>query len=155
MPAQTPPVLQYLETSPARARHVKMNDELVNDLLQQRQIPAATADCFDLLRRERFGPQAVAVGCSQIFAFCVRSFPIRLLIGTEPPFDAIGIITAGIHPKHNRRTGVKELSGGDNFIALSRSNFAGSMHRAATRANENCKQARQRKTAPGKSEAGG
>lgn len=49
MDAQVAHVVQNLEALPARATDVIVNDKLVHDPLQKRQVPAATTDPLDLL----------------------------------------------------------------------------------------------------------
>ena len=47
MNAQITMVLQDVKTLPAHAAHVEVNDKLIHDALQQRQVPAAAADLLN------------------------------------------------------------------------------------------------------------
>ena len=60
MDAQAAHVLEDLEALPAGAADVEVEDELIDDPLEQRQVPAAAADALDLLRRSGRG----CAGCS-------------------------------------------------------------------------------------------
>ena len=61
MDAEVPMVLQYIETLPADAADIEVNDKLVHHFLKQREIPAASADPFQLRCREIPAAQAVPI----------------------------------------------------------------------------------------------
>ena len=60
--AQIAVILQGGKTAPARARHIKMNHKLVHHLLQQRQVPAATAHALQFRRRQLSLAHPIPVG---------------------------------------------------------------------------------------------
>ena len=128
------------KTPTARAVHVEVNDKLVHHRLQQRQIPAAAADFFNLLRASI--PPCAGRSDWEFPVPCFRhgkpSQP-DCSIRSEPALHAIRVITAGIHPQHDARAGVEKLAGGDNFIAPARCGFRSRRREtAATRANGEC-----------------
>jgi len=130
--AQVALILQFLEALPARARDVIMDDELIHDALQQGQIPAASPHFFKLLRSQAARrAQAVAVRRSHAFHFRARIGPIGFVERREPPFDAIGIVAAGVHPQNDARARVKHLSGDHNFVTRAGLGLTRARHRAA------------------------
>src|SRR5437773_6337510 len=106
MNAQVPHIVQNLEALPARAGGIKMNYELVHHRLQQRQIPASAAHMFGLLRCEHAASEPVPVWTREFFDLCFSSFPIRFVNRTETPFDAVCIVTSGVHPENHRSAGM-------------------------------------------------
>ena len=150
MHTQVAVILQHEKTRPAHAAHVEVQHELVNDALQQRQIPAAAAHALDLIRRQRFLAQAVAVRRLERFDFFARSFPVGLFNRPKSPLHAIRVVTAGVEPQHDRRAGVEKLSGGNDLIARAPLQFADARRGAAAAkqsANEN-RQTKLKRTLP-------
>src|SRR6266436_857748 len=46
--------------------------------------------------------------------------PIGFLDRAEPAFDAVGVVTVGIHPEHHWGSGVHEFSGDNYLVSLAR-----------------------------------
>src|SRR5262245_51953606 len=80
-------IVKNLETFPADAADIEVNDKLVHDALEQRQIPAAAADLFDFGVGKGFGAEAVAIGGSQVLRVFRRVRPVGPIDGTESAFD--------------------------------------------------------------------
>ena len=123
--AKTAHVVQYLEALPARAAHVKVDDELIHDPLEERQIPAAAAHTLDLLATQAAAAQVVASRTIEAPDFRLRGFPIGFFDGAEATSDAIGVVAARVHPEHHASAGVHELAGDDDFIPFSVRESAG------------------------------
>jgi hypothetical protein len=116
MHAEIAHVLQHLETLPARAAHVEVDDELIHHPLQERQVPPAAAHLLDLVGAEAAAAHIVAIGRTEAADFRLRGFPIGLVERAEAPFHAVGVVAARIHPQHHARAGVDELAGGDDLV---------------------------------------
>src|SRR6266566_1533019 len=75
MHAQIAMVLQNVKALPAGAARVEVNHKLIDDLLEQRQIPSAAAHALKLLVGQAVAAQVVAVGRSQFTDFLFGMFP--------------------------------------------------------------------------------
>ena len=121
MDAQPALVLEDLEASPAGAADVEMDDELVDDLLQRRQVPSAAADPFDLLLGQAPGPQVVAggpaLGGVRVIAGRRLGPGLCRVIGPEPAADAVGVEAARVHPQNDLGRGMVKLPADDDLVA--------------------------------------
>jgi len=71
-------ILQDVEAIFADAGHVVVEDKLVHDALQRRQVPAAAAPELDFPGGQRFLAQAVAVGRAELWLGGQRLVPVTL-----------------------------------------------------------------------------
>src|SRR5687767_4367359 len=114
MDAQIAHVMKDLEALTARACDVEVNDELVDDLLQQWQVPTATADLIELLGGQGFATEAIAVWSFEGCNSHARSFPGGFIQWSKATFDAIGVVSTRVEPKDDGRTGMDELARDDD-----------------------------------------
>ena len=61
----------------------------------------------------------------------VGTVPVRFVESAEAAFHAVGVVTAGVHPQDDRRAGVNEMAGDDDFIAAARFKGARTRRRVA------------------------
>jgi len=76
MHAQVAHILQDLEALAAGAADIIVDDELIHDPLQQRQIPAASPHPLDFLVGKPLAAQVVAVGGIEVFDLLAGGFPV-------------------------------------------------------------------------------
>src|SRR5687767_2003979 len=109
-----------------------MDDKLVDNLLEQRQVPTAASHPLQFRRREIALTKIVTIGRFQFSHLQARRFPRGLVKWSEPAFDAVGIITARIHPENNGCARVDKLPRDDNFIARAGNDSSGANSGAAS-----------------------
>ncbi len=122
MDAQAALVLEHLEAAPARAADVEMDDELVDDLLEQREVPAPASDALDLLRRQDAGPPQAVAGPGRTLGGL--DLGPGLIHRRESGLDAIGIVAAGVGPEYDPGRGMEELAADDDLVAPPRQAFS-------------------------------
>src|SRR5260221_5217168 len=120
MHAKVAMILQNIETLAARAACIEVNDKLVDDALQSRQVPSAAAHPLQFLDRDSVLPQIVTVGRTQLPHFCLWGLPIRLVQRTKPALHSVGIISPWIQPEHNRGSCVDESTRGNDLVSSPR-----------------------------------
>ena len=132
--------MQHLEALAAGAGHVEMHDELIHLLLQQRQIPAATAHPLDLILRQPALAQPVAIRRREILHHHLGCLPRGFIERAESPLHAIRVVTAGVEPQHHRRARVEELAGHHNLVPAARRRCPGTRHAVASRQHQQTQQ---------------
>ena len=107
--------MQHLETASAGSPGVKMDDELIDDSLQQRQIPAASADTFELGVGQSLPAQAETIAARLPFLFePAVCWPDP---GARTALQPIGVIAARVGPEHDRRRGMITLAADDDLVS--------------------------------------
>ena len=127
MDAEAAVVVENFKTLAAGAGRVVMNDELIDFALKGEEVPTTAADLLALEPGETRSAKAVTVGGGEFLVGSGGIFPVGLIEGSETAFDAVSIVTVRIKPEHNRRAGVEELAGNNDFIACAWRVCAGSM----------------------------
>jgi hypothetical protein len=115
--AQATLVVEDLEAAPARPADVVVDHELVDELLEERQVPAPSAHALDLFRSEGDPPPSEPDVLTTPFA---PPTPFARLRRPEAALDAIGVVAARVHPEDDARRRVEELTAGDDLITLTR-----------------------------------
>lgn len=125
MDAEAPEIVQDLETLAAGAAGVEVEDELVDAVREQFQVPTAAANPLDFILGKNGAAETVTVWGVQVSIGLVRGIPIRIGEGGEAAFDPIGIVTTFVEPEDDGGAGVEELAGDNDFVSLARGVGAG------------------------------
>ena len=134
--AETAVIVEDVEADFAEAADVVVHDELVDDILERGQIPAAAADALEVGGRERgVAAEAVARRGLEVFDGFFRFFEAAVVERGEAALGAVGIVALRVHPRDDARAGVEELAGDDDLVAFARGGSAGAME--AARGEEN------------------
>ena len=144
MDAEIAMVVQDLEALTADTANIEMDYKLVDDLLEQGQIPAAAANALDFVVRQAGAAQAETVRVSQIRNVFNRLRPVGFINRAESPLDTVRVISARVDPKDNRRAGVDKLACDDDFVAATRFKCARERGRLAA-GKEGCSNTGRRK----------
>src|SRR4051794_35172417 len=97
MYAQAAMVVQDFEAFSARAANVVVQDELIDHILKQREVPASTSRTLGLLGRELGFSKAEPIG--RIQASRLRFVPSRVRNWNEASLDAVGVVATGVGPE--------------------------------------------------------
>ncbi len=118
--AQPTVVVEDAKALPARPRGVVVKNDLVDDLLEQRQVPAAAADPLDLLFGEILAAEVVVPARPRVVLFrFIATLP-------EPRLRPVRVVSVRIQPEHDRRPGAKELARRHDLVAVPVNRLSGS-----------------------------
>lgn len=120
MDAEAAKVVQDLEALTTGARGVEVEDELIDDIGEEMEIPAAATDLLELFIGKLRAAEAVAIRAVEGLVLLLGGLPIRLIEGGEAALHAIGIVTAGVEPQDDGGAGVNEAASDNDFIAETR-----------------------------------
>ena len=135
MDAEAAVIVEDVEAGLADSADVVVHDELIDDVAQGGQIPAAAADAFEVSGSERgIAAEAVARGRLEVFGGLLGFFETAVVERGEPALGAVGIVALRIEPCDHTRAGVEELAGDDDFVAGAGGRSAGAVE--ATRGEE-------------------
>ena len=135
MDAETAVIVEDVEASLADSADVVVHDELIDDVAQGGEIPAAAADAFEVSGSERgIAAEAVARGRLEVLDGLLGFFETAVVERGEPALGAVGIVALRIEPCDHTRAGVEELAGDDDFVADAGGRSAGAVE--ATRGEE-------------------
>ena len=99
MDAEAAVIVEDVEAGLADTADVVVHDELIDDVAQGGQIPAAAADAFEVSGSERgIAAEAVARGRLEVFDGLFGFFETAVVERGEPALGAVGIVALGIEP---------------------------------------------------------
>ena len=135
-------IVEDVEAGLADTADVVVHDELIDDVAQRGQIPAAAADAFEVSGSERgIAAEAVARGRLEVFDGLFGFFETAVVERGEPALGAVGIVAPGIEPCDHTRARVEELAGDDDFVAGAGGRSAGAVEAArGEEEGEGCKE---------------
>src|SRR5438034_234060 len=104
-------MVKDVETFTTRAADVVVIDQLINDILERRQIPSAATDALESVFIDLALADAVAIGLREILGKLLGGrFEIGEVPGCESPLGAVGVESARIGPEDDGRASVKEVA---------------------------------------------
>ena len=129
--AEAAVIVEDVEAGFAQAADVVVHNELVDDVAQRGQIPAATADALQVFGGEgRIAAETVAGGGLEVLHRLFGFFKAAVVERGEAALGAVSVVALRVQPGDDAGAGVKELAGDDDLVARAFGGGAGAVEAA-------------------------